>query len=125
VARQDGLAEDWKGGLGMNLLGGLGSGTTFMTPMVFWALVVVTVIVGIGIGAFIAAGKAKAKAEALRALNQSLRAVPEACRVNGHVYKEYDTGWRCVTCGNFVPRREGELYGLVTDSRHERRRHPR
>jgi len=109
----------------MNLVGGLGSGTTSMTPMVFWVLVVVTVTVGIGIGAFIAAGKAKAKAEALRALNQSLRAIPAACRVNGHVYKEYDTGWRCDTCGNYVPRRDGELYGLVTDGRHERRRHPR
>jgi hypothetical protein len=111
----------------MNFLSGSGSGSTFMAPLVFWALVAVTVTVGIGIciAKFTAAGKAKAEAEAVRALNLSLRDVPRSCRANGHVFQEHDTGWQCATCGNYVPRRDGESYGLVADGRHERRRRPR
>lgn len=51
--------------------------------------------------------------------------VPQACRSSGHAYLEHDTGWRCATCGNHVARQEGELYGLVSDGRHERRRRSR
>jgi hypothetical protein len=110
----------------MNSLSGLGSGPTVMTPPILWALiaVIVALCVGIGVVRFVAVRKAKAEAEAAREL-QALRAVPQSCRANGHAYREYDTGWRCVTCGNFVPRRDGELYGLVAAGRHERRRQPR
>lgn len=94
-----------------------------MTAATFWMLISVTAGVCIGIGRFIAAREARA--EALSALNQAVRAVPLLCRANGHAYGEYDTGWRCATCGEFLPRRDRELYGLVTDGRHERRRHPR
>ena len=111
----------------MNYLTGSGSGPTSMAPLIFWALVAVMVTVGIGIciAKFTAAGKAKAEAEALRALNQSLRDVPQSCRANGHVFQEHDTGWQCATCGNYVARRDGESYGLVADGLHERRRRPR
>lgn len=51
--------------------------------------------------------------------------VPQTCRSSGHAYLEHDTGWRCATCGNHVPRQEGETYGLVSDGRHERRRRSR
>jgi sensor histidine kinase regulating citrate/malate metabolism len=92
------------------------------TSPIFWAVIVVTVVVAIAVAKLIAVRKAKA--EAARALAE-LRPVAAECRISGHVYKEYDTGWRCATCGNHVPRRDGELYGLVTDGKHERRRNPR
>ena len=94
-----------------------------MTPAIFWALlaITVTVVIAIGIGMVIAAGKARA--EALRALN--VYRIDPMCAVNGHAYAAYDTGWRCATCGNHVSRRDGELYGLAKDGRHERRRKDR
>ena len=93
-----------------------------MTSPIFWAVIVVTVAIAIAVAKLIAVRKAKS--EAARAL-ADLRPVAAECRISGHVYKEYDTGWRCATCGNHVPRRDGELYGLVTDGKHERRRNPR
>jgi hypothetical protein len=114
-------------GLGVSFLGGLGEGPTFMTPAIFWALLAVTVAVavvigiGIGIGRFIAAGKARA--EALHALN--VHPIDPMCAINGHAYMVYDTGWRCATCGNHVSHRDGELYGLAKQGRHERRRRGR
>jgi len=90
-----------------------------MTPAILMALLAVTV--ALVIGKFIAAGKARA--EALRALN--VRRIDPMCAVNGHAYAAYDTGWRCATCGNHVSRRDGELYGLAKDGRHERRRKDR
>lgn len=48
-----------------------------------------------------------------------------SCKVNGHTYGPFDTGWRCAICGNHVSRREGELYGLVEEGRVERRREAR
>lgn len=93
-----------------------------LTSPIFWALLVATVVVALAVVKLIAVRKARA--EALRALND-IRPVAAECRHNGHVYKEFDTGWRCAACGNHVPRRDGELYGLVTDGKHERRRNPR
>lgn len=93
-----------------------------MTPII-WVLIVATAVVAIGIGGkLIASRKAKAAA---RAPGENVRPVDPACRTNGHIYKEFDTGWRCATCGNHVPRKDGELYGLVTDGRRERRREAR
>lgn len=89
-----------------------------MTPII-WVVLVATVVVAIGIGAkFIAVRRA-------RAADVPARPIDPACRTSGHVYKEFDTGWRCATCGNHVARRDGEQYGLVTDGKHERRREPR
>jgi len=99
-------------------------GQTLTTSPIFWAVILVTVVVAIAIAVAKLIAVRKAKAEAVRAL-ADLRPVAAECRVNGHVYKEYDTGWRCATCGNHVPRRDGELYGLVTDGKHERRREAR
>jgi hypothetical protein len=103
----------------MSFLSGLGSGATFLTPKFLWlsgALLVV--IVAIYFARVVAAGRTRPPKEPVRQVAMS-------CRVNGHAYGEHDTGWRCATCGNFVPRRDGELYGLVSDGRHERRRHSR
>ena len=93
---------------------------------IFWAVIVVAVVVAIAIAIPVAKliAARKAKAEAASSLTE-LRGVAAECRISGHVYQEYDTGWRCATCGNHVPRKEGELYGLVTDGKHERRRNPR
>jgi hypothetical protein len=117
----------------MSFLGGVGDGpTSLVTPTMLWVLIslIVVVGIGIGIGKFVAVGKARAEVprapnEAARALNEPVHVLPMPCRLNGHSYKEYDTGWRCATCGNHVPRRDGELYGLVEDGRHERRRQAR
>ena len=92
-----------------------------MTP-ILWVLLVATVVVAIG-GKLIFSRKTKAVA--VRVQRENVRPVDPACRISGHVYKEFDTGWRCAACGNHVPRRDGELYGLVTDGKHERRREPR
>ena len=94
------------------------------TSPIFWAVILVTVVVAISIGAKLIASR-KARAAAVRAQPKNVRSVDPECRANGHVYKEFDTGWRCATCGNHVPRRDGELYGLVTDGRQERRREAR
>jgi hypothetical protein len=110
----------WEG-LGHELFGGSVHGPAFMTPVIFWALLAVTVAVVIGIAKFIAAGKARA--EALRARN--VHRIDPTCAVNGHAYLAYDTGWRCATCGNHVSGRDGELYGLAKNGRHERRRRAR
>jgi len=39
------------------------------------------------------------------------RPAPQRGRANGHTFRIEGTAWRCATCGNHVPRREGELYG--------------
>jgi hypothetical protein len=111
----------------MSLLGGLGNGPTFMSPMVFWALLAVIVAavgigVGIGVSKFIAAGKSH---DPFAAPDAPLHNVAKPCRDNGHAYAAFDTGWRCSRCGNHVSGREGELYGLAEDGRHERRRQAR
>ena len=98
-----------------------------MISTILWTVLAVTVTVGIGIGFRKSAAAAKAGDETPRALDQSAPAFDVAltCKVSGHTYAHYDTGWRCSICGNHVARREGELYGLVSEGRHERRREPR
>ena len=89
-----------------------------MTPII-WVVLVATVVVAIGIGAKLIAVRGARNAVV------PVRHVSAECRISGHVYKEFDTGWRCAACGNHVARREGEQYGLVTDGKHERRREAR
>jgi hypothetical protein len=98
-----------------------------MSTTFLWAIVAVIVAIAVAVAITIvrAVAARKASQEAALAVIQSLRAVPQSCRAGGHAYREHDTGWRCATCGHFVPRRDGELYGSVEDGRHERRRHPR
>jgi hypothetical protein len=107
---------------GLSFVGGLGSGSSFMTPVMIWGLVAV-IGIGIGIGRFIAVRKAEA--EARRAQEAALRAVPVSCRARGHAYQQYGAGYRCATCGNYVSSREGESYGLAKEGRIDRRRYPR
>ena len=110
---------------GLSFVGGLGSGSSFMTPVMIWALVAVIVIIGIGIGIGRFIAVRKAEVEARRAQEAALRAVPVSCRTSGHAYQQYGAGYRCATCGNYVSSREGESYGLAKEGRIDRRRHPR
>jgi hypothetical protein len=93
-----------------------------MTRTIFWTFLAVTAVVGIGIAIAKSVAADKAQTKALRA--QNVRRINPACVSSGHAYKIFDTGWRCATCGNYVSRRDGELYGLAKDGRHERRRNP-
>jgi hypothetical protein len=95
--------------------------------MIYWVLgaIIVTVGVGIVIGKHTVARNAKKDAEVRRRQHEALREIPSSCRINGHAYRPYATGYRCSTCGNFVSSRDGELYGLTHEGRVERRREPR
>jgi hypothetical protein len=104
----------------MSFLGAVSGAEASATPWVVWALGAVVIALAV---ALIATHKAKSRAP--REEPRPAFAVAETCRSKGHAYQEFDTGWRCATCGNHVPRQEGELYGLVSDGRHERRRSSR
>jgi hypothetical protein len=94
-----------------------------MTPL-FWAMVAVIVIAALGIVIFRAARKAEDKAA--KAAKARLRTVAKTCAATGHIYEKVDeTGWRCATCGNFVPLREGDAYGPAEEGRVDRRREER
>jgi hypothetical protein len=109
---------------GMTFLSSSASDSSFMSPKIIVALAVtLLVLIGIGMAKAIPAGKAWSKANHPPA--EPLYEVAKECRMHGHSYGEYDTGWRCATCGNHVAKQPGELYGLVEDGRHERRRHAR
>ena len=92
-----------------------------MTPVLVVAVLMVGVVVaGIAIFRSVAARKARAALDA-----KGVRHVEQACASGGHKYAVHETGWRCVVCGNHVPRQEGELYGPAEDGRIDRRREPR
>ncbi|HEY8654039.1 MAG TPA: hypothetical protein VIL87_13270 [Dermatophilaceae bacterium] len=92
-----------------------------MTPTILVAVLAVSVVVaGIAIIRSVAARKARAALGA-----KEVRRVDQACASGGHKYAAHETGWRCVVCGNHVPRKEGELYGPAEDGRIDRRREPR
>ena len=93
-----------------------------MTPTILVALLAVAVVVVVGIAIFrsVAARNARAALGAKEA-----RHVDQACVSGGHKYASHETGWRCVICGNHVPRQEGELYGPAEEGRIDRRREPR
>jgi hypothetical protein len=88
-----------------------------MTPAIFWALMGVTVVVVIGIGTFIAVamGRTKARSDLIA------HTVATRCARLGHAYRAEETAWRCVECGNHVPRIEGEVYGPAAEGLSERR----
>jgi hypothetical protein len=87
----------------------------------FWALLAVLVAAVIGILTFIAARKARRKTPSAG----YDRTVPKPCMANGHNYRTDGTAWRCATCGNHVPRHEGELYGPAEEGLVDRRREDR
>ena len=103
------------------LFGGPDNGPTVMTPTILVAVLAVCVgVAGIAIIRSVAARKARAALDA-----KEVRRVDQACASGGHKYAAHETGWRCVVCGNHVPRQEGELYGPAEDGRIDRRREPR
>ncbi len=89
-----------------------------MTP-ILWISVALAASV-LGIGTFIAVRNAKNKR-----WGAEERTVATPCASNGHAYRAYETGWRCVECGNHVPRIDGEVYGPAEDGLRERRRESR
>ena len=93
-----------------------------MTPTILVAVLAVSVVVA-GIAIIRSGAARKARAAALGA--KAARRVDQACVSGGHKYAAHETGWRCVVCGNHVPRQEGELYGPAEDGRVDRRREPR
>jgi len=94
-----------------------------MTTTLLLAVLAVTVVVVAGIAIIRSVAARKARAAALAA--QAVRRVDQECISGGHKYAAHETGWRCITCGNHVPRQEGELYGPAEDGRVDRRREPR
>jgi ribosomal protein S26 len=93
-----------------------------MTTTLLLAVLAVTVVVVAGITIIRSVADRKARA-ALGA--KEVRRVDQGCIAGGHKYAAHETGWRCLTCGNHVPRQEGELYGPAEDGRVDRRREPR
>jgi len=91
-----------------------------MTPTILVAVLAVVVVAGIAIIRSVAARKARAALGA-----KKVRRVDQECASGGHKYAAHETGWRCLVCGNHVPRQEGELYGPAEDGRIDRRREPR
>jgi hypothetical protein len=106
----------------MSFLGALGGAAGSATPWVIWALGAVVVVLAVVALVAVRGASRNKTAVAGAERGDAVFAVAETCRSKGHAYQEFDTGWRCATCGNHVPRQEGELYGLVSDGRHERRR---
>lgn len=86
--------------------------------------IAVVALVAVGVLKFSAANGAEDRTAKFKASAPAFD-VALSCKVSGHTYGPFDTGWRCAICGNHVSRREGELYGLVNDGRHERRRESR
>ena len=91
-----------------------------MTSIV-WIFLAVAAAVVLGIGTFIVVRRAQERSRG--ALDKRTVATP--CAGSGHAYRAYETGWRCVECGNHVPRIDGEVYGPAEDGLRERRRESR
>ena len=85
------------------------------------ALWTVLAVVVIGIGVLVVERKRRGKAPSAG----YDRTAPKPCIANGHSYRIDGTAWRCATCGNHVPRLEGELYGPAGEGRVDRRREDR
>lgn len=94
-----------------------------MNPTILWSVLAVIAIVGAGIAIVMTVATRNTRAAVLVA--EEARSIHQECAATGHTYTIYETGFRCVTCGNHVSRREGELYGLAEEGRVERRRDPR
>ena len=92
-----------------------------MTPTILWSVLAAIVVLAIGIA--VAAAKARARAAAAGA--REVHPVDRECAGLGHVYRLDGTGLRCLRCGNYVARIEGEVYGPAEGGLVERRREPR
>ncbi len=85
-----------------------------------WILLALVAAVVLGIGTFIAVRRVQ---RSRRVLDKRTVATP--CASNGHAYRAFETGWRCVECGNHIPRIDGEVYGPAENGLRERRRESR
>jgi len=81
--------------------------------------VAVVAVIGIGIFVLVRIGRREAPSPGYD------RTAPRPCIANGHTYRIDGTAWRCSTCGNHVPRLEGERYGPAGEGRVDRRREDR
>ena len=86
-----------------------------------WTFLALAAAVLLGIGVFFAVRSAKNKGR----VAEEKRTVATPCASNGHAYRAHETGWRCIECGNHVPRIDGEVYGPAEDGLRERRRESR
>jgi hypothetical protein len=94
-----------------------------MTSTILWAVLAAVAVLAIGVGVAIAVVVGKARAPAVVA--PEVHPVDRGCAGGGHAYRADGTGWRCVHCGNYASRVEGEVYGRAEDGRVDRRREPR
>jgi hypothetical protein len=92
-----------------------------MNASLIVVLALVVVVLAAGIGTIVSVLKARERARS--ELNKRTVATP--CAASGHSYRIHETGWRCITCGNYVSRVDGEVYGPEKDGLRERRREPR
>ena len=86
-----------------------------------WIILALTATAVLGLVTFIALRSAQSKGRGAG----DQRSVATPCASNGHAYRAYETGWRCIECGNHVPRIDGEVYGPAEDGLRERRRESR
>jgi hypothetical protein len=85
-----------------------------------WVVLVIAVVAVMGIALILVRmGRGKAASAGYD------RTAPKPCIANGHTYRIDGTAWRCATCGNHVPRQEGEIYGPADEGRVDRRREDR
>jgi hypothetical protein len=92
-----------------------------MNSTLIVVLALVVVVLAAGIGTIVSVLKSREAAR--RELNKRTVATP--CAASGHSYRIHETGWRCIECGNYVSRVDGEVYGPEKDGLRERRREPR
>lgn len=92
-----------------------------MNASLIVVLALVVVVLAAGIGTIVSVLKARERER--RELNKRTVATP--CAASGHGYRIHETGWRCITCGNYVSLVDGEVYGPEKDGLRERRREPR
>ena len=97
--------------------------TEFFTAAPSWVLPVVGLVVVIGIGLRLAVVRAWKARKAKGSGHE--HAVLSWCAAHGHAYAIHNTGWQCGVCGNYVARREGELYGRTEEGCVDRRREDR
>ena len=88
-----------------------------MIPGLLWALLAAAVVLIVAMAWYIAVANARAKARS----DLILHTVAKRCASDGHAYRVEESAWRCVECGNFVPRVEGEVYGPTENGLRERR----
>lgn len=101
----------------------LSQATDFFQAVPIWVLPVVGVAAVIGIGFRFAVVRARKARKAKGSGHE--HAVLTWCVAHGHAYAVHEGGLQCGVCGNYVARRDGELYGAPEEGRVDRRREVR